>query len=302
MASPTRRARLLLTTALVSAVPAAGGERAADDAYRAEVDAWRRQREERLKAEDGWLSVVGLHWLEDGAHPLGRDRGNAIVLPAGPPRAGVLERRGSQVKVTLADGVGATVNGQPASGVVELRSDGADSPSVLAFASLRLTVIKRGERYGLRVKDADSPARRGFTGLRWFRVDEAYRVRARFVPAPSPRTIPIPNVLGQVEPMPSPGQAVFTLGGREHHLEPVLERGETQLFFIFRDETAADETYPAGRFLYADPPQDGTLVLDFNRAYSPPCAFTDFATCPLPPPQNRLPLRIEAGERRPAHH
>ena len=132
--------------------------------------------------------------------------------------------------------------------------------------------------------------------------NEAYRVRARFVPAPSPRTIPIPNVLGQVEAMPSPGQAIFTLGGREYRLEPVLERGETQLFFIFRDQTAGRETYPSGRFLYADPPQDGTLVLDFNRAYSPPCAFTDFATCPLPPPQNRLPLRIEAGEHRPAGH
>jgi uncharacterized protein (DUF1684 family) len=163
-------------------------------------------------------------------------------------------------------------------------------------------VIKRGERVRLRITDSESPARRGFAGLRWFPVDEAYRVRGRFLPASRPRTIPIPNVLGQVEPMPSPGEVVFTLGGREHHLVPVRERGETQLFFIFHDETAGRETYPSGRFLYADPPQDGTVVLDFNRAYSPPCAFTNFATCPLPPPQNRLPLRIEAGELRPAHH
>jgi uncharacterized protein len=275
---------------------------AADDAYRAEVERWRREREERLKAEDGWLTVVGLHWLEEGAHAMGRDPGLAVALPAGPGRAGVVERRGPQVKATLAEGLGATLNGRPASGTVELTSDADGPANVLAFASLRLSVIKRGGRYGLRVRDAESPARRGFTGLRWFPVDEAWRVRARFEPARSPRTIPIPNVLGQVEPMPTPGRVVFTLGGREHSLEPVLERGETQLFFIFRDETAGGDTYPAGRFLYADPPRDGSVVLDFNRAYSPPCAFTDFATCPLPPPQNRLPLRIEAGELRPTNH
>jgi uncharacterized protein len=275
---------------------------APDDSYRAEVEAWRREREERLKADDGWLSVVGLHWLDEGPHAMGRDRGNEIVLPAGPGLAGVLERRGDGTRVRLTEGLAATVNGRPAAGTVELKTDAAGDADVLAFATLRLTVIKRGERYGLRIKDSASAARRAFTGLRWFPVDEAYRVRARFLPAARPGTIPIPNVLGQVEPMPSPGEVVFTLGGREHRLQPVLERGETQLFFIFRDQTAGHETYPSGRFLYADPPQDGALVLDFNRAYSPPCAFTDFATCPLPPPQNRLPLRIEAGELRPPGH
>jgi uncharacterized protein len=270
--------------------------------YRAEVAAWRREREERLKAQDGWLSVVGLFWLEEGTQGMGRDRANEIVLPAGPPQAGVLERRGALTRVRLAEGLNATVNGKPAAGEVELKADDADAADVLAFASLQMFVIKRGERYGLRVKDAESPARRSFAGLRWFPVDEGYRVRGRFVPADTPRTLAIPNVLGQVEAMTSPGHVVFTLGGRELRLSPVLERGETKLFFIFRDETAGHETYPAGRFLYADPPQDGTGVLDFNRAYSPPCAFTDFATCPLPPPENRLPLRIEAGERRPAGH
>jgi uncharacterized protein len=292
------RGRAALAALLLAAPVSAAGP----ETYRAEVEAWRRDREERLKAEDGWLSVVGLFWLEEGPHRLGRGRDNEIVLPAGPARAGVLERRQGRTRVRLEDGLQATLNGQPASGEVELKADDGPSPDVLAFASLKMHVIKRGERYGLRVKDTQSPARQGFRGLRWFPVNEDYRVRARFVPADSPRTLDVPNVLGQVEPMPSPGHVVFRLGGRELQLSPVLERGETKLFFIFRDETAGHETYPAGRFLYADPPQDGTVVLDFNRAYSPPCAFTDYATCPLPPASNRLPLRIEAGEHRPAGH
>jgi uncharacterized protein (DUF1684 family) len=162
-------------------------------------------------------------------------------------------------------------------------------------------VIERGGRFALRVKDPESARRRSFRGLDWFPVRESYRVTARFVPYEPPKAIPIANVLGTVEPMPSPGYVVFSLNGREFHLDPVLEDpAAKELFFIFRDETAGKQTYPAGRFLYADLPKDGRVVLDFNKAYSPPCAFTSFATCPLPPRQNRLDVRIEAGEKRPA--
>lgn len=275
---------------------------ASDEAYRAETETWRQQRQARLTAEDGWLSVVGLFWIDDGAHRLGREAGNDMVLSAGPPQAGVLERRQGRTVFKPAPGLSATLNGRPLAGEAALQDDGAGPADLLAFDTLRLTVIKRGDRLGLRVKDAASPARRGFRGLQWYPVDEGYRVRARFVAGESGKTIPIANVLGQVEPMPSPGHVVFTLGGREMRLDPVIERGETQLFFIFRDGTAGRETYGAGRFLYADPPRDGAVVLDFNRAYSPPCAFTDFATCPLPPARNRLPVRIEAGEKRPEGH
>jgi uncharacterized protein (DUF1684 family) len=153
------------------------------------------------------------------------------------------------------------------------------------------------------MKDKESPLLKEFTGLRWFPVREEQRIEARFVPYTPPKKVPVPNVLGQVESLSSPGYAVVTVGGREVRLDPVLEEpGATELFFIFRDETAKKETYPAGRFLYAAMPKDGKVVLDFNKAYSPPCAFTPYATCPLPPRQNRLPVRIEAGEMRSGHH
>src|SRR5262249_19797787 len=146
--------------------------------------------------------------------------------------------------------------------------------------------------------DPESPQRKAFAGLTWFPVSESYRVVARFVPAAAPRSIAVPNILGQTIDMPSPGRAVFTLGGKELGLDAVLEEPDAQeLFFIFRDGTSGKETSPAGRFLYAELPKDGTVVLDFNKAYSPPCAFTPHATCPLPPRQNRLAVRVEAGEK-----
>jgi hypothetical protein len=153
------------------------------------------------------------------------------------------------------------------------------------------------------MKDKQSPLLEEFTGLRWFPVREEYRVNSRFVPYSSPKKVPVPNILGQVEQLPSPGYVVFTVGGKEVRLDPVLEEPDaTELFFIFRDQTAGKETYPAGRFLYTPMPKDGALVLDFNKAFSPPCAFTPYATCPLPPRQNRLAVRIEAGEMRSGHH
>jgi len=269
--------------------------------YRGEIEKWRQQREARLKAEDGWLAVAGLFWLDEGVNRFGSDPGNSIALPAGaaPPVAGAFELRQDKVSVRVDPGVTVTVAGKPVA-VMELRSDDPGPPDVLKIGRLSLHLIARGGRYGIRMKDPESETRRSFAGLRWFPVRDDMRVDARFVPWPSPRTIPIPNVLGQVNDLPSPGYAEFTVAGRTLRLEPVIEEpGAQELFFIFRDETAGKETYPAGRFLYAPMPKDGTVVLDFNKAYSPPCAFTAYATCPLPPPQNRLPLRIEAGEKDP---
>jgi len=293
--------RLVMTITLLAsgmALPAAG------PAYRAEIEKWRQQREARLEAEDGWLAVAGLFWLDEGVNLFGSGPGNSIVLPAGaaPPVAGAFELREGKVSVRVEPGVAVTAAGKPVADM-EVRSDDPGPPDVLKLGRLSLQVIARGGRYGIRMKDPESEARRNFAGLRWFPVRDDMRVDARFVPWPSPRTIPIPNVLGQVNDLPGPGYAEFTLAGRTLRLEPVIEEpGAQELFFIFRDETAGKDTYPAGRFLYSPMPKDGAVVLDFNKAYSPPCAFTAYATCPLPPPQNRLPVRIEAGEKDPHRH
>jgi len=289
----------LVTMAAAAIAPAP------DPAYRAEIQKWRDDREARLKADGGWLQVAGLFWLKEGANTFGTDPKSTIVLPAGsaPAHAGVFELKGGTVAVRLERGVEATVDGKPIA-TQPLRPDVPGPADVVKLGPrLSLHVIERGGRLGIRMKDRESPLLKEFTGLRWFPVSEAYRVDARFVPYAPPKQVPVPNILGQVENLPSPGSAVFTLGGREVRLDPVLEEpGATELFFIFRDETAKTETYPAGRFLYTALPKDGRVLLDFNKAYSPPCAFTPYATCPLPPRQNRLPLRIEAGELRSGHH
>jgi uncharacterized protein (DUF1684 family) len=272
---------------------------AADEAYRAEVRRWREDREARLKAEGSWLTLAGLFWLKEGPNGFGSDPAGDIVLPEGsaPPKAGVFELKGGQVTVALQPGAGGRIDGRPVSRPATLRPDASGSPDVLEMGALSLTVIERGGRLGIRLKDKNSPVRKAFTGLRWFEIDEAYRVEARWVSHPQPKPVKVPNVLGQTESMPSPGYAEFTLGGRAVRLDGVLEEPHAdQLFFILRDQTSGKETYGAGRFLYADLPKAGKVVLDFNKAYNPPCAFTPYATCPLPPPQNWMPVRVEAGE------
>jgi uncharacterized protein (DUF1684 family) len=268
---------LLLAGALLAAAPD----------HREEIERWRAEREAELKAEDGWLALVGLHWLKPGANSFGSAPDNAIVLPPSvPARAGRLEHRDGKTVAFLASGGERTLG----------------EKDVLRLGTLSMFVIRRGDRYALRVRDTESPTRRAFKGLLWFAVDPAYRVEARFVPHASDTRVAIPNVLGGLTWMKSPGSVVFELRGKRLSLEPVLETdGARELFFIFKDETANKETYGAGRFLYSELPKDGALVLDFNKAVSPPCAFTQYATCPLPPKQNVLPVRIEAGERISGH-
>ena len=275
---------------------------AANSPYVAEVEQWRAKREERLKADGGWLTVSGLFWLKDGANTFGSAPGNDIVLPASaPPRAGVFDFSGGKATVRVEPGVRILSGDKPVT-AMELRADtAAGGPDVLVLGPLSLQVIERGGRYGIRLKDNASARRREFAGLKWYPVSETHRVTARFVPHGAPKAIPIANILGQEDQMPSPGYAVFKIGDQELRLEPVLETPDAkELFFIFKDPTAERDTYPAGRYLYAEMPKDGVVTLDFNKAYSPPCAFTAYATCPLPPPQNRLPVRIEAGEKKPA--
>jgi len=276
--------RVVFTALLLSLVNAT-----AETPYQSSIEQWRQQREARLKADGGWLTVAGLFWLKEGVNTAGTDPSCDIVLPRGPARVGVFELHNG--KTTFRPATGAAM---------DLKPDAEGDPDEVKLESLTMFVIHRGQRYGIRMKDTESKFRKEFTGLHWFPVNESYRVTAKFVPNEPGKTIAVPNILGETEQEPSPGYVLFTLNGQSLRLDPVVEGKE--LFFIFHDRTSGKETYPPGRFLYSDFPKDGKVELDFNKAYNPPCAFTPFATCPLPPKQNRLPIRIEAGELNYGHH
>jgi uncharacterized protein (DUF1684 family) len=206
------------------------------------------------------------------------------------------------VRIRPAAGVSILLDGQVI-GERTLADDAGGKPDIVQLGDLRFHAIRRGERFGVRVRDPKSPLRSGFKGLEYFPAAPAYRVEAEFQAYEKPRKVPIPTVLGTTEEMEAPGRVRFVLAGQELTLEPVVEDPkEPSLFFIFKDATAGSETYPAGRFLYAEMPKDGKVVLDFNKAYNPPCAFTPYATCPLPPRQNWLNVRVEAGEKKFGSH
>jgi uncharacterized protein (DUF1684 family) len=276
------------------APPVASTAAASAQTHEQEIEAWQARRAERLKAEDGWLSLIGLFWLNEGD--------NVISLPSAGSPSLKLVRKGATV--TLEPSATMTVDGKAIAGPTVLKDDAEESgPTVVQMGTVRFQVIKRGERYGLRVKDSQAPTRTQFAGLDYYPTDAKWRVEARFEPYNPPKKIPITDVTGMTSDNISPGALVFTLEGKEYRIDPVLEDGTDELFIIFKDATSRDETYQAGRYLYAPKPgADGKTVVDFNKAYNPPCTFTPFATCPLPPPQNRLPIRIEAGEKRYGDH
>ena len=297
MSMLTRWGTVLAALALVVGAAASPG---ADEAYRAEIRKWRADRQARLEADGGWLTLAGLFWLKEGPNRFGTDPGGEIVLPEGSAaaQAGVFVFEGGKTALRLASGVDGRIGGRSVRGPRVMKPDTAGRPDVLQIGALSLYVIERGERCGIRVKDRNSPARKSFTGLQWFDVDEAWRIDAQWVSFPSPRPLKVPNVLGEVTTMPSPGHAEFVVDGQVVRLDGVLEDpASLSLFFILRDKTSGKETYGSGRFLYADLPKKGRVILDFNKAYNPPCAFTPYATCPLPPKQNWLPVAIEAGEK-----
>ena len=290
-----RRPLLISVAALALA-----GTMTAADSYRASIETWRVQREARLKADDGWLCVTGLFWLKEGENIAGSGDGAAIKLEEGsaPERVGSFVFRNGKTVFFAERAAGVTSNGALIT-TTEMRPDSEGRPDIIAAGSVTMHVIKRGDHFGIRVRDTKSPFRRDFRGLDWYPVNKAWHITARWVPYNLPRKVSVPNVLGDTETQTSPGVAVFTVEGEEARLEPVDSDGK--LWFIFKDATSRSETYPAGRFLYADPPKDEVVVLDFNKAYNPPCAFTPYATCPLPPKQNRLEVRIPAGEKRYGH-
>ena len=253
-------------------------------AHRNDIMKWQTERSQRLQREDGWLSLVGLHWLAEGENK---------------PIPGVTLVRQGDV-VTLQPGPEMQIDGKPVTAPVALANDTAEKgPAIVQMGTKRFNVIKRGERYGLRVKDSQAETRTHFQGLDYFDVDPKWRVEARLEPYNPPKNIPITDVTGMTSDNHAPGALVFTVDGKEYRIDPIVEEGSTDYFIIFKDATSRDATYPAGRYLYASPAgKDGKVIVDFNKAYNPPCAFTPFATCPLPPPQNRLPVRVEAGEKK----
>jgi uncharacterized protein len=268
---------------------------------------WRANRATRLQAPEGWLSLIGLEWLKQGNNSFGSATDNVIPIAGKAPAhvAIVSLDKGALRLVTPPGGFpkDLTVDGHAPQEQVLYADDGA-SPSKLKFGTFTVIIIHRDERYGLRIKDTEAPTRTGFHGLKWYAPDPAYLIKARWIPYNPPKMIEIPTILGTVDKLPAPGAAEFTINGQTARLEPVLEDpSSTDLFFIMRDATSKTTTYGAGRFLYTGFPdhglnQPGEIVLDFNQLVNPPCAFTPYATCPLPPTQNRLTVAIPAGEQR----
>jgi uncharacterized protein (DUF1684 family) len=286
-----------LRIALLAATVATSTAGAADDAHRAGIMEWRDKRVARLTAPDGWLALVGLHWLAPGTQSVGSAPDNDVVLATGPARLGTVTLADGGVTLALADGAEARIGDTDARSAT-LAPDRSGAATMVRFGEASFSVIQRGDRFALRVRDPQSKARTGFAGIDYFEIDPAWRFEARFEAHPPGRTIDIVNVLDMLEPMKNPGVVVFEKDGREYRLEALDDTGDGQLFLIFADRTNGKLTYGPGRFLYAPPPVDGKTIVDFNRAYNPPCAFTPYSTCPLPPPENRLDLVIEAGEKK----
>lgn len=256
---------------------------AAEPGYIQEVQTWRQNYEAGLMGPKGWLSVAGLSWLHEGQNTVGSDGKCDVVLPAGTPaKAGTLTLQRGKVMW----------NGR------ELQMESAEKPDVVLFGEVQMTVIKRGDRIGARLRDPNAPTRKNYHGSAWYAIDPKWNVKAKWVA--QPKKIPIVNILGMKEEQDSPGYAEFTLLGKTIRLEPIVEGN--QLFFIFKDQTSGKATYGAGRYLYTDMPKDGFVRLEFNEAKNPPCAFIAFATCPLPPRQNAMPIALEAGEKKYGSH
>jgi uncharacterized protein len=277
----------LIALAIIATQPAS---------YRAEIEKYRHDRVAELTAPDGWLAVRGLFWLHDGANTAGSDPASEITLPARTAkRLGVFTLANGQITFTADPSATVTSGGKPVTTVTLGRGE----DSAIETAGVTLAAIRRGDKVGLRMRDPEHPNRAGFTGLKYFPLTPRYRFRAKFIAYDALKPVQVPNVLGQLVKMESPGYVEFAIKGTTYRLEPVYETSKHEdLFFIFKDLTSKTETYEAGRFLHTPLPRDGIVDLDFNRAYNPPCAFTEFATCPLPVKANQLNVRLPAGELR----
>jgi uncharacterized protein len=255
----------------------------AAESYTDSIRAWQEQRDASLRSQNGWLTLAGLFWLKRGENTIGSAHSNDFVLPKdAPAQLGRLRLESDQVTFVKPDGS------------TQALSYSDENPTVVQAGSISFFVIKRGDRIGIRVKDSASPVLKSFEGMKYFPVNPAFHFQAKLIP--DAKKIPILNILGQTELEDSPGVVEFTYRGEKHHLRPIYE-GDT-LFFLFKDPTNKTQTYQAGRMLNTPLPANGNVDLDFNKSYNPPCTFTPYATCPLPPQENALPFPVEAGEMR----
>ena len=292
-----RWTQMVLGAGLILAVSAQ-----AQTDYVKEIEKWRSEREANLKKETGWLTVAGLSWLKEGKNTVGAGESFHVRLTDNfkQGKFGEIEFKNGAATLLVEKGVEAQADGKNISGPVDLVSDEKNKPTEIRTGSQMFYLIRREERFGIRLKDSNSEARRNFKGLHWFPVDENYKVTARLEPFPEAKEIAVPNVLGGNFKMKSPGILKFTLKGKECALQPMFEDDGT-LFIIFGDGSNKDATYRSGRFLYAEKPVNGEVTLDFNKAENPPCAFTPYATCPLPPPGNKLDIEVNAWEKSYGH-
>lgn len=270
----------------------------ADPEYVKQIEKWDQRRIERLKADDGWLNLVGRFWLKPGENTFGTSKDNDIVIESSklPAHIGSFTFKDSVVTFKAKDGVDVLLNGRPVK-EVRMIDDQKKDMTVLQIGSIKFNLIVRDTLYGIRARDLNSELVKNFKGIERFPIDESWNIKARFEPYNPPKEIAVPNVLGQISKEKSPGAVVFDRDGKTYKIDAVDEGGD-KLFLIIADETSGNETYGGGRFLYVNKPDStGNIDLDFNKAYNPPCVFTKYATCPLPPEQNYLKLKIEAGEK-----
>jgi len=266
--------------------------------------AWQAKRTESIGGNNGWTTVIGLHWLKEGNNSAGAAATNQIVIQADrtPARIGTFTRSGNVVVFTAAPETEVRVRDEKISRI-KMRTDAEQNPTRLKIGAVSIVAIERGDRLGLRVRDPESAARREFQGLGWFPYNPAWRLEGQFVPFATPEKLRVLDVTGATQEFDCPGGIVFLAQGSEHRLVVAEEAGESDYFVMFRDETSGDSTYASGRFLSVSKPDArGRVVIDFNRAYTPPCGFTAFATCPVPPRQNWLKLAVKAGELNPHGH
>ena len=276
----------------LSILPACG--RLATQDYAAEIEAWHIDREKRLTADDGWLTLTGLFFLNEGANRFGSSPENDIVLRTGPEHAGVIILRDGTITARAPEGETLAVDGRDVATAHLWPHHGLDRPTI-ALGPLSLFSHASGNRLAIRVRDRQSEIRRDFAGLRWYPVDESFRIRGRYIPHDEPRSMELTNNLGDILNLRTSGSVALSLAGEELRMTAIDY--DNRLWFVFRDLTSGNETYSAARFLYVDTPgADGWTTIDFNRAYNPPCAFNPYTTSPLPPRENRLPVRVEAGE------
>lgn len=291
--------RRLIPSLLFAAMGSAGVAAATSQSdFQSSHAAWVKEREAELTQPDGWTSVIGLHWINGQTQTVGGAEANDIRLRIGPEKLGKVEQRDGVLFFIPDAGAGVSVDGKPLQGEVQVKPEGRGGGTKLAYdgGKGQITVIERSGKLALRVRHADAPERLHFKGLEVFTPDEKWQVKAKFVAHPPGKTIAIANIIGDINESPNPGYVEFERNGQKWKLEAQGDPAKG-LSFVFKDATSGKETYGIARFLKTGPVAgDNTVVVDFNRAYNPPCAFTEYATCPLPPKENQFALKNEKGE------